>query len=76
MLGESSRCEARAPGGIRGGGDVKLVTEEWRELEMAGWEPEECEGGIIWCNPNDGYWYDELRAIALLKEGVDLGGGC
>ena len=54
---------------------MTLVTEEWRELEAAGWEPEECEGGTIWCNPNDGYWYDELRATAILKEGLDPGGG-
>ena len=55
---------------------MKLVTDERLELEVAGWEPEECEGGTLWRNPNDRYWYDELRATAILKEGLDPGGGC
>jgi len=68
-VGESARR-------TRGGGDVKLVTDERLDLEVAGWEPEECEGGTIWRKPNDRYWYDELRVTAILKEGLDPGGGC
>jgi hypothetical protein len=44
-----------------------------RELKAAGWKPEAGAGGTIWQNPKDAHWYDELRAIALLKEGADPG---
>lgn len=44
-----------------------------RELKAAGWEPEVGKGGTIWRNPTDAHWYDELRAIAILKGGVDPG---
>jgi hypothetical protein len=51
-----------------------LITEAARrELEAAGWKVEIGMGGAIWQNPQDGYWYDELRALALLKEGLDPG---
>ena len=79
MPGEDRQVETVTGGSAwrrRGGGHVELVTAEWRELEAAGWEPEEYEGGTIWCNPSDGYWYDQLRAVAFLGEGLDPGGGC
>jgi hypothetical protein len=38
-----------------------------RELEAAGWESEVGKGGTIWRNPIDAHWYDELRALAILK---------
>jgi hypothetical protein len=44
-----------------------------RELEAAGWKPEVGAGGTIWQSPKDAHWYDELRAIALLKEDADPG---
>ncbi len=45
-----------------------------RELEAAGWEPEDLETDeSIWRNPRDGKWYDEKRAIGILKGGD--GGG-
>ena len=44
-----------------------------RELKATRWKPEVGAGGTIWQSPRDGYWYDELRAIALLKEGADPG---
>jgi hypothetical protein len=44
-----------------------------RELQPAGWKPEVGEGGTIWQSPEDGHWYDELRAISLLKEDADPG---
>jgi hypothetical protein len=44
-----------------------------RELQAAGWKPEAGAGGTIWQCPRDGHWYDELRAISLLKEDADPG---
>ena len=44
-----------------------------RELKAAGWEAEVGTGGTIWRNPIDAHWYDELRAFALLKGGLDPG---
>jgi hypothetical protein len=44
-----------------------------RELKAAGWKADVGAGGTIWQNPADMYWYDELRAMALLKEGLDPG---
>lgn len=44
-----------------------------RELKAAGWEPEVGKGGTIWRNPIDAHWYDELRALAILKGGLDPG---
>jgi hypothetical protein len=44
-----------------------------RELKAAGWKAEVGAGGTIWQNPADKCWYDELRAMALLKEGLDPG---
>jgi len=43
------------------------------ELKAAGWKPKVGVGGTIWQNPIDEHWYDELRAISLLREGLDLG---
>jgi hypothetical protein len=42
-------------------------------LKAAGWEPEEGAGGTIWLNPIDRHWYDELRALAIQKAGLDPG---
>jgi hypothetical protein len=44
-----------------------------RELQAAGWKLEVGAGGTIWQCPEDRHWYDELRAISLLKEGSDPG---
>jgi hypothetical protein len=44
---------------------------EFRELKVAGWEPEEGVGGVIWRNPIDGHWYDDLRALAIVKGDED-----
>jgi hypothetical protein len=43
------------------------------ELKAAGWEAEAGKGGTIWRNPTDAHWYDELRALAILKGGLDPG---
>ena len=44
------------------------------ELEAAGWEPEDLETDeSIWRNPRDGKWYEEKRAIGILKGGDDAG---
>jgi hypothetical protein len=43
-------------------------------LQAVGWRPEEGAGGTIWLNPIDRHWYDNLRAIAVLKGGTDPGG--
>jgi hypothetical protein len=42
-------------------------------LKAAGWEPEVGAGGTIWLNPTDRHWYDELRALAIQKAGLDPG---
>jgi hypothetical protein len=47
--------------------------DERRELLEAGWEPDEGEGGTIWCNPRDGNWYEQGRAVQILAGGE--GGG-
>ena len=44
-----------------------------RELKAGGWRADVGAGGTIWQNPADRHWYDELRAMALLKEGLDPG---
>jgi hypothetical protein len=44
-----------------------------RELEGAGWKLEVGAGGTICQNPKDAHWYDELRALAILKEGLEPG---
>ncbi len=49
-------------------------SEAHRELEAAGWEYEEIEGDEnIWRNPADGNWFEERRAVELLKGGEDVG---
>ena len=45
--------------------------EEGRELEAAGWEPQEREDGTVWRNPENGLWYPQGQAIAMLREGAD-----
>jgi hypothetical protein len=45
-----------------------------RDLKAAGWEAEVGKGGTIWRNPIDAHWYDDLRALAILRgEGLDPG---
>ena len=43
-----------------------------RELEAAGWEPEERAGETVWRNPQNGLWYPQGQAIAMLREGADV----
>ena len=45
--------------------------EERRELEAAGWEPEERKDGTVWRNPENSLWYPQGQAIAMLREGAD-----
>lgn len=45
---------------------------ERRELEGAGWEPEERNGETVWRNPQTGLWYPQGVAISLLREGANL----
>ncbi len=49
----------------------ELGAAEFRELKAAGWEPEEGAGGVIWRNPFDSHWYDDLRALAIIKGDED-----
>lgn len=44
-----------------------------RELKAAGWKAEVGSGWTIWQNPADSCWYDDLRALAIIKEGCDPG---
>jgi hypothetical protein len=44
-----------------------------RDLKAAGWEAEVGKGGTIWRNPIDAHWYDDLRALAILRGGLDPG---
>jgi hypothetical protein len=45
-----------------------------RELQDAGRETEYIEGDEpVWRNPQDGNWYEERRAIEILKGGEDVG---
>ena len=46
---------------------------EQRELESAGWEKIEREGKVAWRNPKSGFLYPQGTAIALVREGADLG---
>jgi hypothetical protein len=47
---------------------------ERRELQAAGWESEDIDGDeTIWRNPADGNWYEERRAVQILKGGEDIG---
>ena len=47
--------------------------DERHELLAADWEPDEGEGGTIWRNPEDGNWYEQERAIQILRGGEDVG---
>jgi hypothetical protein len=64
-------AEIEVPSPLRQSLSVKGAIK--RELEAAGRESEVGKGGIIWRYPIDAHWYDELRALAVLKEGLDLG---
>jgi hypothetical protein len=48
--------------------------DEWRELEAAGWEPEEREGETVWKNPANGLLYPQGQAMAIVREGADPAG--
>lgn len=45
--------------------------EERRELEAAGWEPQERESDTVWRNPEGGLWYPQGQAVAMLREGAE-----
>ncbi len=47
--------------------------DERRELEAAGWRPEEREDETVWQHPGSGFWYPQGVAIAMLREGADAG---
>ena len=44
---------------------------EHRKLLAAGWEPKERENETVWRNPENGLWYPQGIAIAILEEGAD-----
>jgi hypothetical protein len=48
--------------------------DERRELEAAGWEPEEREGETVWKNPASGLLYPQGQAVAIVREGADPAG--
>ncbi len=48
-------------------------TENHRKLREAGWEPAERAGETVWRHPETGIYYDQDKAMALLREGVDAG---
>ena len=55
------------------GRDFSLEGSTRRALKAAGWESDVGMGGTIWRNPTDAHWYDELKALAILTEGLDPG---
>lgn len=48
-------------------------TEDRRKLEAGGWEPDERAGGTVWRHPETGIYYEQDKAMALLREGADAG---
>lgn len=48
-------------------------TEDPRKLEAAGWEPDERAGGTVWRHPETGIYYEQDKAMTLLREGADAG---
>lgn len=48
-------------------------TEDRRKLEAAGWEPDERVGGTVWRHPETGIYYEQDKAMTLLREGADAG---
>ena len=48
--------------------------DERRELEAAGWEPEEREGETVWKNPANGLLYPQGQAVVIVREGADPAG--
>ena len=48
--------------------------DERRELEAAGWEPEERKGESVWKNPANGLLYPQGQAVAIVREGADPAG--
>lgn len=47
--------------------DDKRSTQR-HELEAAGWERVERDGGIVWRNPKSGYLYPRDVALHLVRE--------
>ncbi len=47
--------------------------ETRRRLEAAGWEPVERAGETVWRHPETGIYYDRDKAVALLREGANVG---
>lgn len=52
----------------------KRATESRQALEAAGWEPQERSGATVWRHPQTGIYYDQDKAVVLLREGADAGG--
>ncbi len=48
-------------------------TEDRRKLEADGWEPDERAGGAVWRHPETGIYYEQDKAMTLLREGADAG---
>ncbi len=48
--------------------------DERRELESAGWEPEEREAETVWKNPANGLLYPQGQAVTIVREGADPAG--
>ena len=48
-------------------------TEIRRALEAAGWELQVRTSGTAWRHPETGIYYDQDKAIALLREGAGAG---
>ena len=48
--------------------------DERRELEAAGWKPEEREGETVWKNLANGLLYPQSQAVAMVREGADPAG--
>ena len=47
------------------------IRDERRELEAAGWEPEERGGQTVWWNLETGFVYPQGVAIAIVQERAD-----
>jgi hypothetical protein len=41
---------------------------ERRELIVAGWDPRDVEGRVVWQSPANGYWYPQDLALQLARE--------
>ena len=41
---------------------------ERRELIVAGWDPRDVEGHVVWQSPANSYWYPQDLALQLARE--------